>query len=84
MQSQARLLCTPQLAAHNRNWASPYVRQTCVIGGASDAPKVLGVRLGGAAACKGDMDQVCSKVAAARERIQDLNCPAAELTLQRV
>ena len=82
--SHARLLCTPQFAADNPDWASPYVRRTCVVGRATDAPKVLGVHLGGAEVCNADMDKVCSKVAVAREKIQDLNSPAAELTLQRV
>jgi len=81
--SHARLLCTEEFAAAHPDWASAYIQQTCKVGKASDAPKVLGVHVGGLATCSADMDDICSKVQYARDCIQELNSPASELTLQR-
>ena len=53
--SHARLLCTPQFAAANSSWASPYIRDTCVVEACTVAPKVLGVHIGDEDVCSGDM-----------------------------
>ena len=82
--THARLLCTPQVAADNPEWASPYIKATCIVTGCAEAPKVLGVRLGAATVSDEDMEKVCVKVATTRDKIEELNSPAAELTLQRV
>ena len=82
--SHARLLCTREFAASHPNWASPYVQATCIVEDGLLSPKVLGVHVGSNEACAADLDRVCAKTAAAREGIQELNAPCAEVTLERV
>lgn len=81
--SHARLLCTRQHAATHPDWASLYIRETCIVEDGLLSPKVLGVHLGSNEACNADLERVCSKVDTARQAIQELNSPCAELTLQR-
>ncbi|CAE7502388.1 unnamed protein product, partial [Symbiodinium sp. CCMP2456] len=65
--SHARLLCTPAYAADHPDWASDYIRKTCIVGvGASSSPKVLGVHIGSEDACSADMDKLTLTVAQAR------------------
>ena len=56
--SYARLLCTPEFAASNPEWASDYIKSTCVVQACAEAPKVLGVHVGGLAIVDRDMTEI--------------------------
>ena len=82
--SHARLVCTPEFAAQHSDWASEYISSSCVVGCCTTSPKVLGAHVDDHRAINADMDAVTSKVASTRDYVESLNCPIAELTLQRV
>ncbi len=81
--SHARLLCPLDFAAANPSWASPYIRDTCIVESCAVPPKALGVHIGDEDVCSEDLASITKKVCSARDAIQELNAPAAELTLQR-
>eukprot|EP00973_Karenia_brevis_P035601 4910262-Karenia_brevis.AAC.1 len=60
--SVARLLCPAEAAHLHAGWDTAYIRGTCMVKLASDAPKVLGVYVGSARAAEQSVDRVVSKV----------------------
>ena len=62
-------------------WANGYVAETCVASDGSEAPKVLGVRIGDGGVVTRDFERILGKMAAAREAVWELDDAPCEFLL---
>ena len=81
--SVARLLCAPGSETALDGWATDYIRASCKVSSAAEAPKVLGVRVGGQTATTADFQTITSKVERVRQAVQELGSAPCEVTLHR-
>eukprot|EP00973_Karenia_brevis_P022739 3129258-Karenia_brevis.AAC.1 len=81
--SVARLLCPEAEVRHHEGWDTDYIHGSCRVLSGCSPVKVLGAMIGPLGCADAALRRVVDKVQAAREAVEELDDPAAELTLTR-